>query len=113
LIRVWSFGPPFFDLDATARRRILLIVAGLPWLVDSFAALALQGLGTPEPIAADAEHSGAGLYRSRAQAYLRALLAAVMSGQVGSFRDHRLLLYGVFVGSPSTRCHGVRGRRSF
>ena len=47
----WEFRPPFFDLDATRAVGILLIVAGLPGLVDSFARFALQGLGTPAPIA--------------------------------------------------------------
>src|SRR5712664_2137644 len=47
----WEFRPPFFDLDATRAIGILLIVAGLPGLVDSFARFALQGLGTPAPIA--------------------------------------------------------------
>src|SRR5438309_11765102 len=42
----WEFRPPFFDLDATRAVGILLIVAGLPGLVDSFARFALQGLGT-------------------------------------------------------------------
>ncbi len=43
----WEFLPPFFDLQATRAVGILLIVAGLPGLVDSFARFALQGLGTP------------------------------------------------------------------
>ena len=47
----WEFRPPFFDLEATRAVGILLIVAGLPGLVDSFARFALQGLGTPAPIA--------------------------------------------------------------
>jgi hypothetical protein len=47
----WEFLPPFFDLQATRVVGILLIVAGLPGLVDSFARFALQGLGTPAPIA--------------------------------------------------------------
>ena len=38
-ITLWEFRPLFFDLDATRAVGILLIVAGLPGLVDSFAAL--------------------------------------------------------------------------
>jgi hypothetical protein len=41
----WEFLPPFFDLQATRAVGILLIVGGLPGLVDSFARFALQGLG--------------------------------------------------------------------
>ena len=33
----WEFLPPFFDLQATRAVGILLIVAGLPGIVDSFA----------------------------------------------------------------------------
>ena len=47
----WAFRPPFFDLGATRAVGILLIVAGVPVIVDSFARFALQGLGTPAPIA--------------------------------------------------------------
>jgi hypothetical protein len=47
----WEFLPPLFDLRATRAVGILLILAGLPGLIDSFARFALQGLGTPAPIA--------------------------------------------------------------
>ena len=59
----WEFRPPFFDLDATRAVGILLIVAGLPGLVDSFARFALQGLGTPAPIAPTQNLVVTGLYR--------------------------------------------------
>ena len=58
-----EFRPPFFDLDATRAVGILLIVAGLPGLVDSFARFALQGLGTPAPIAPTQNLVVTGLYR--------------------------------------------------
>ena len=47
----WEFLPPFFDLQATRAVGVVLIVAGLPGLIDSFARFAVQGLGTPAPIA--------------------------------------------------------------
>ena len=59
----WEFLPPFFDLQATRVVGILLIVAGLPGLVDSFARFALQGLGTPAPIAPTQNLVVTGLYR--------------------------------------------------
>ena len=59
----WEFRPPLFDLDATRAVGILLIVAGLPGLVDSFARFALQGLGTPAPIAPTQNLVVTGLYR--------------------------------------------------
>jgi len=43
----WEFAPPFFHLPATRAVGVLLIAAGLPGLIDSFARFALQGLGTP------------------------------------------------------------------
>jgi len=39
----WEFLPPFFDLQATRAIGILLIVGGLPGLVDSFARLLCKG----------------------------------------------------------------------
>src|SRR5262249_53080484 len=59
----WEFGPPFFDLQATRAVGMLLIVAGLPGLIDSFARFALQGLGTPAPIAPPQNLVVTGLYR--------------------------------------------------
>src|SRR5689334_18667345 len=59
----WEFLPPFFDLQATRAVGILLMVAGLPGLVDSFARFALQGLGTPAPIAPPQHLVVTGLYR--------------------------------------------------
>ena len=59
----WEFRPPFFDLDATRAVGILLIVAGLPGLVNSFGRFALQGLGTPAPIAPTQNLVVTGLYR--------------------------------------------------
>src|SRR6185503_7736600 len=59
----WEFRPPFFDLPATRAVGILLIVAGLPGLIDSFARFALQGLGTPAPIAPTQNLVVTGLYR--------------------------------------------------
>ena len=47
----WALGPPFFGLELTRVIGVILILAGVPGLVDSFARFALQGLGTPAPIA--------------------------------------------------------------
>ena len=59
----WEFRPPFFDLQATRAVGMLLIAAGLPGLIDSFARFALQGLGTPAPIAPTQHLVVTGLYR--------------------------------------------------
>lgn len=92
----WEFRPPFFDLDATRAVGILLIVAGLPGLVDSFARFALQGLGTPAPIAPTQNLVVTGLYRYVRNPIYVALVAIIL-GQALLFADHRLLGYGAFL----------------
>ena len=92
----WEFRPPFFDLDATRAVGILLIVAGLPGLVDSFARFALQGLGTPAPIAPTQNLVVTGLYRYVRNPIYVALVAVIL-GQAVLFGDQRLLLYGVLI----------------
>ena len=92
----WEFRPPFFDLDATRAVGILLIVAGLPVLVDSFARFALQGLGTPAPIAPTQNLVVTGLYRYVRNPIYIALVAVIL-GQAVLFGDQRLLAYGVLV----------------
>ena len=92
----WEFRPPLFDLDATRAVGILLIVAGLPGLVDSFARFALQGLGTPAPIAPTQNLVVTGLYRYvRNPIYIA--VVAVIFGQALLFGDWRLLWYGALL----------------
>ncbi len=89
----WEFRPPFFDLDATRAVGILLIVAGLPGLVDSFARFALQGLGTPAPIAPTQNLVVTGLYRYVRNPIYIAVVAVIL-GQAILFGDWRLMIYG-------------------
>ena len=89
----WEFQPPFFDLQATRAVGILLIIVGLPGLVDSFARFALQGLGTPAPIAPTQNLVVTGLYRYvRNPMYVS--VVAVILGQAILFGDWRLMIYG-------------------
>src|SRR5882762_8775098 len=61
--------------------------------VDSFARFALQGLGTPAPIAPTQNLVVTGLYR-----YVRnPIYVALILGQAALFGDQRLLAYGVLV----------------
>src|SRR5260370_10684024 len=76
--------------------RFLLIVAGLPGLVDSFARFALQGLGTPSPIAPTQNLVVTGLYRYVRNPIYVALVAVIL-GQAALFGYQRLLAYGVLV----------------
>src|SRR6201982_3501463 len=89
----WEFRPPFFDLEATRAVGILLIVAGLPGLVDSFARFALQGLGTPAPIAPTQNLVVTGLYRYVRNPIYIAVVAVIL-GQAILFGDWRLMIYG-------------------
>ena len=59
----WEFRPAFFGLDLTRILGGILIIVGVPGLVDSFARFALEGLGTPAPIAPTQKLVVTGLYR--------------------------------------------------
>ena len=89
----WEFLPPFFDLQATRAVGILLIVVGLPGLIDSFARFALQGLGTPAPIAPTQNLVVTGLYRYVRNPIYVAVVAIIL-GQGILFGDTRLMIYG-------------------
>jgi protein-S-isoprenylcysteine O-methyltransferase Ste14 len=92
-ITQWAFRPPFFDLQATRAVGMLLIVAGLPGLVDSFARFALQGLGTPAPIAPTQNLVVTGQYRYVRNPMYVAVVAVIL-GQSLLFGDWRLVIYG-------------------
>ena len=62
-INRWEFRPPFFEFGFAWLIGVLLIVAGVPGLVDSFAHFALRGLGTPAPVAPPQRLVVTGLYR--------------------------------------------------
>ena len=86
----WEFQSPFLGLQATRAVGMLLIVAGIPGLVDSFARFALQGLGTPAPIAPTKTLVVTGLYR-----YVRnPMYVAIVAVDSGA---------GVLVGRPTSR----------
>src|SRR6516225_8425726 len=59
----WEFRPAFFGADLTRILGGILIIVGVPGLVDSFARFALEGLGTPAPIAPPQKLVVTGLYR--------------------------------------------------
>ena len=46
----WQVQAPLAGIFAFRILGVLLMVAGLPVLLDSFARFAIQGLGTPAPI---------------------------------------------------------------
>ena len=89
----WEFGPAFFGLEGARSLGVLLILVGLPGLVDSFARFALQGLGTPAPVAPTKNLVVTGLYRHVRNPIYVALVAVIL-GQAVLFGDWRLLTYG-------------------
>ncbi len=92
-ITYWQFGPPFLGLELTRAIGIVLILAGLPGLINSFARFALEGLGTPAPIAPPQTLVVTGLYRYvRNPMYVSVL--AIILGQAVLFGDWRLIACG-------------------
>ena len=89
----WEFLPPFLDLQATRAVGIVLIVLGLPGLIDSFARFALQGRGTPAPIAPTQSLVVTGLYRYVRNPMYVSVVALIL-GQAILVGDWRLLAYG-------------------
>ncbi|MBV8603001.1 MAG: isoprenylcysteine carboxylmethyltransferase family protein [Candidatus Eremiobacteraeota bacterium] len=92
----WEFRPAFFGADLTRIIGGILIVLGIPGVVDSFARFALQGIGTPAPIAPTQHLVVTGLYRYvRNPIYIS--VVAVILGQGLLFADSRLLWYGALL----------------
>ena len=92
----WEFRPAFFGHELSRAIGPMLIIAGVPGVVDSFARFALQGLGTPAPIAPTQKLVVTGLYRYvRNPIYVG--VAAVIFGQALLFGDWRLLWYAALL----------------
>ena len=92
----WRMRAPLLHFSPFRWLGVLLIVAGLPLLLDSFARFALKGLGTPAPVFPTRHLVVSGLYRYvRNPMYLA--VAAVIVGQGLMFGDVRVLEYGLLV----------------
>ena len=92
----WEFQPSFFPLEITRLVGVVLILAGVPGLVDSFARFALQGLGTPAPIAPTRNLVVTGLYRYVRNPIYVAVVAIIL-GQAVLLGDWRLIVYGALL----------------
>jgi protein-S-isoprenylcysteine O-methyltransferase Ste14 len=92
----WRMQAPLLHFSPFRWLGVLLIVAGVPVLLDSFARFALKGLGTPAPVFPTQHLVVSGLYR-----YVRnpmyVAVAAVILGQALLFGNVRVLGYGVLV----------------
>lgn len=92
----WRFASPLFGFPPLRILGVLMIAAGLPVLLDSFARFAIQGLGTPAPVAPPQRLVVTGLYR-----YVRnpmyVAVALLIFGQGLLFGSVSLLEYGLVV----------------
>jgi protein-S-isoprenylcysteine O-methyltransferase Ste14 len=92
----WRFGPPLLGIPLIRAAGVLLVAAGLPVLLDSFARFAIQGLGTPAPVAPTVHLVVTGFYRHvRNPMYVA--VASVIFGQGLLFGSVRVLEYGAAV----------------
>ena len=92
----WRFAPPLHGVFLLRILGGLMIAGGLPILLDSFARFAIQGLGTPAPIAPAQRLVVTGLYRwVRNPMYVAVSL--LIFGQGLLFGSARLLQYGLIV----------------
>lgn len=89
----WQFQPPFLGLELTRGIGAIVILAGVLALVDAFARFALQGLGTPAPIAPPRNLVVTGLYRYVRNPIFVAVIAIIL-GQAVLMGDSRLIVYG-------------------
>src|SRR6266446_4610572 len=92
----WRMAPPLFGFSSWRILAGVMIAAGLPVLLDSFARFAIQGLGTPAPIAPPQHLVVSGLYR-----YVRnpmyVAVSSLVFGQGLLFGSVQVLKYGVAV----------------
>jgi len=90
----WDAGPAFLGIRPLRLLGGALIAAGLPGLIESFARFALEGLGTPAPIAPPRHLVLRGAYRSvRNPIYVADL--SIIFGQALLFGNVNLVAYGV------------------
>jgi protein-S-isoprenylcysteine O-methyltransferase Ste14 len=92
----WRHRPPFLGLELTRGIGAIMILAGVPGVVDAFARFALQGLGTPAPIAPPRNLVVSGLYRYVRNPIYVALVAIIL-GQAVLMGDWRLIVYGALL----------------
>ena len=92
----WEFRPAFFGIEGMRLFGLLLIAVGLLPLIDSFIRFALQGLGTPAPIAPPQRLVVTGFYRHVRNPMYVGVVSAIL-GQALLFADTRLLWWAALV----------------
>ncbi len=92
----WRVGPPFLGLGALRVVGLALLAIGACGLLDCFARFAIQGRGTPAPVAPTATLVASGQYRYVRNPMYVAVVAAIV-GQALWFGSTRVLAYGSIV----------------
>lgn len=92
----WRMAPPLLGLFPLRVLGGIMIAAGVPVLLDSFARFAIQGLGTPAPVAPPQHLVVTGLYRWVRNPMYVAVLSLIF-GQGLLFGNVGLLEYGIVV----------------
>ena len=88
----WSLQPPLLGLPGERLMGVAAVAAGLACLLDCFARFALEGRGTPAPVAQTEVLVASGLYRFvRNPMYISMLI--IISGQTLLFGQAGLLVY--------------------
>src|SRR5215813_14370158 len=89
----WRLAPPLLGFFFFRVIGVIFIAAGLPVLLDSFRRFAVQGLGTPAPIAPPQKLVVTGLYRHVRNPIYIAVVGVIL-GQALLLGDVRLFWYG-------------------
>jgi protein-S-isoprenylcysteine O-methyltransferase Ste14 len=92
----WKLQLPFLHFYGFRIIGIILILASLPALLDSFARFALQGIGTPAPVLPTRHLVVTGLYRYVRNPMYVAVIGLI-AGQALLLGNRTLLSYGMFV----------------
>jgi len=96
LICKWHVRAPLLGISFFRVLGVLLVAAGLPVLLDSFARFALQGLGTPAPIFPTQHLVVSGLFRYVRNPMYVAVVMLIL-GQGLLFGSIGVLEYGIAV----------------
>jgi protein-S-isoprenylcysteine O-methyltransferase Ste14 len=92
----WRLEPPFFGIAAVRVAGVALIVAGLVLLIECFRRFALEGRGTPAPIAPPKTLVASGFYR-RVRNPMYVSIVAIIIGQAFVLGSSELLIYAAVV----------------
>ena len=92
----WTMRPPLMGIALFRFLGVMLVLAGSPAVLDSFARFAVQGLGTPAPVLPTKHLVVTGFYRHvRNPMYVG--VAASIFGQALLLNSAHLFIYGACV----------------